>query len=297
MLHSDISYGGISEIETLREDNFKFKKKNVSKNNDLFKLLFKKDKINYKEDDAFFFVKEILSKLKSNKCFLFSDEAATGTLRSYPDVIVKASRIKKVFDKVKIIIIIREQEAILKSHYRMHPFDPRDSFDRDYVSFDKWIYLEKSKKYNSYLDVIDYKLLYENYINIFGQDNILLLPIEMLKIDNNTFSEKISSFCQIDFEETKKLLSENQTFNLGVSKNYNRLRKLHSQAPFLGKLIRHMIPDQFKQKLKKIIHKGDREKIIISEQNRKFLQLKYSKGNAYLSEKLKISLEKYGYNV
>ena len=130
---------------------------------------------------------EIVTQLDAKKSILFSDEAATGTLHSYPDVLGKIERISSIFEQPKIILIIREQRAIIKSFYRMFPLDPRQSYGGDVVSFAKWVELEYRKKYLTYFDIIDYFQLIQKLEDTFGAPNILVLPLELLNFDKALF--------------------------------------------------------------------------------------------------------------
>ncbi len=103
-----------------------------------------------------------------------------------------ADKIHAVFPAAQILIIIREQKSMIKS------------------SYGKYLKLGGAVTIQRYigsggtlipgfgaicqLDYLEYDLLIEYYQNLFGRENLLVLPFELLKKDQQAFAKRIISF-------------------------------------------------------------------------------------------------------
>ena len=140
-----------------------------------------------------------------------------------------ADRIKMVFSNARILIIVREQQSMIRSLYSehiawglphslkrfMHPIDPRlaPQFQLDYLKYDKLI-------------------IY--YQALFGKQNVLVLPYELFKYEPEKFLQSLHKFSEIqmDLKNWLKELPIYEKFNPGRSMLY-----LHVQRFFNRMLI------------------------------------------------------------
>ena len=196
--------------------------------------------------------------------------------------------------ELRVIIIIREQRAILKSQYRDHPFDPRIIHKGKPVSLDEWISIEEKKSFN-FLDSLNYDKTIRLYEDLFGQANTLVLPLELLKQNPKLFTNQLGAFIDIDPNVIEKLLSQ-KTENPGVSKNYNYFRRFRRMLP-RGISFRKIIPKFLYKRLLSALQKGRPEDIIITENIHRNLHRRYAASNKELTKRQNLDLESLGYMV
>jgi len=101
-----------------------------------------------------------------------------------------ADRLKKIFPKAKILLIIREQKALIRSHYALRIlFGSTQSIDS---------FLKPSNIMNPpskfVYDYFKFHLIAEYYTLLYGKENVLILPYEQFKFEPNVFIKKINEF-------------------------------------------------------------------------------------------------------
>ncbi|PIE71513.1 MAG: hypothetical protein CSA22_01415 [Deltaproteobacteria bacterium] len=126
-----------------------------------------------------------------------------------------ADRLKAVLGDARILILFREQRAMIRSLYStgvswgmpqslerfLKPVSPRMSpgFDPAYLK---------------------YHLLVAYYRELFGHENVLALPMEGFSADPNGFLTRLSSFCGLDADHAA------QAADLPVRRRVNRKRSV-----------------------------------------------------------------------
>ena len=235
-----------------------------------------------------------------SKNIIFSNESVTSVRFSSPELIDKAYRIKKVFGAIKIIIIIRNQRDMLKSLYRDHPYDPRMiSFKSRYVNFDKWIKIDFERGPLSLIRSLHFNKVVQVYDELFGEENVLVLPMEWLIKDLQSFSGLISQFMMLDTERTLKRLKYFPQ-NIAISEigDYYRIIKSKAISSFqlLG-INTNKFSGLDKDFLRKLGTLGRKRKINLSNANEKFLHEYYKIGNQKIAENRQISLGSLGYYI
>jgi hypothetical protein len=105
------------------------------------------------------------------------------------DRLILARRIRAIFPKAKILITIREQNAVIMSSYMQ------------YLKFGGWHSPERyirplsdARQPALTLQYWDYEKLVRNYHALFGSENVLVLPQELLRRSALDFVGKIASF-------------------------------------------------------------------------------------------------------
>lgn len=102
-----------------------------------------------------------------------------------------ADRIASTFPKAKILIVIREQKATILSSYREHiKMGETTPLDRFIGAYDR----KPGFGPPCQLDYLEYDRTIAYYHNLFGIENILVLPFELLKHNRQDFAEKIFHF-------------------------------------------------------------------------------------------------------
>jgi hypothetical protein len=97
-----------------------------------------------------------------------------------------AERIKSVFGETKIIYVIREQYSMISSLYSQYiKMGGTQSFKQWFLDPISCMGIVERLKYHKNIQM---------YHDIFGEDNVLVLFYEELKLDKNSYLEKIYKF-------------------------------------------------------------------------------------------------------
>lgn len=280
------------------EINFFGKRKNE------FKSFYDKLKFQYKDDpielEYFNLIKPNLSK---NKINLFSDE---GLLDQFNDYSInnssKAFKIKRYFPNSKIIIVIRNQADLLRSHYDYEIPDYsvnawlRKKIDNFYINGDR------------YLDSLKFDKTISLYHQIFGKNKVKVLLFEELKFNPNEFATKISDFLDISKEEiiiglnmpiknsavTNKKSKVNQYRNKRFNHLKNNLNKNWIRKYFSNKMLNYSV---------KLIDKMLNVNFInskiysINSVNLEKINKIYNESNTKLNNILDIDINQYNYPI
>jgi len=122
-----------------------------------------------------------------------------------------ADRLKQLCPQAKILIVVREQKATIRSLYKtfitwgmphsidriLHPVEPN-----------------LSPQFN--LDFLRYDLLVDYYQQLYGKENVLVLPYEAFTGNGADFVRRIFAFCGMaQAEEKIKKLPLNRLVNRG----------------------------------------------------------------------------------
>ena len=258
--------------------------------------LFKTDGMNFDLARSKGDLDRLSGLMTSGKTLLLSHEGGASALFAYPDAVAKAERLYEVFGgDLKIIIIIREQTGILASQYRDHPFDPRDIQRGKPVSLEKWYRLTDELRYFRFTDLIHYDRLVRVYDKIFGKENVLVLPVELMKHDPVLYSHKMGNFLGVSHEEIEKKLGKKHV-NVGKSVGENRLRKLRRRVPIPVEFSR-ILPAPVYKTITSLIKSGAREKVEIPEVLAEEIRQRYAASNAWMEKRCTVTLRKLGYSV
>lgn len=259
-----------------------------------YQQILKSDGIHFDADASMRDLKGIFSFVTKKKS-IFTHESGTGTLYSYPDVAVKAQRLHRVFDgKLKIIVIIREQSAILTSQYRDHPFEPKDIHNGKPVSFEKWYYQTNKLRYFRFTDLLFYDRLITVYDDLFGQDSVLVLPLELMTQNPELYAEKMGAFLDVAPTSILKNLGEKPA-NTGHRAGTNQLRRISRTFPKVVRFSK-ILPEPMRRTMKTLILRESKEKVKLTENLLKEINFTYADSNIYTSKRLGIDLKKLGYS-
>jgi len=236
----------------------------------------------------------------SKKNIILSHESITSARFANSSLLEKASRIRDVFGPIKIIIVVRRQQDVLKSLYRDHPFDPRtmESQPRP-VNFNEWLEIDLSRKSLSLAHSLYYDRLAYLYDEFFGKENVLVLPMELMQVDLESFSGILSKFLGIDSGATFRLLGRPPT-NTSVSHLGNQYRSLKSKFAPVIKYLKFLKTPlmNFDHSLFNLVKKiGSPTKVEITTEQEICLKKMYAKGNLDLSQDRSLSLHSLGYYV
>jgi hypothetical protein len=135
----------------------------------------------------------------NNNPAVFSSEGLSGNWFSggYNKKMI-ADRIHSIFPNAKILIIIREQNSMLSSVYRQYVYkgglrSPQEFFIPENINGEQ-LRPGRGRGPEFTLDHFKYNRIIKYYKKQFGDNNVLVLPLELLKSNKEEFLEKILSF-------------------------------------------------------------------------------------------------------
>lgn len=238
--------------------------------------------------------------LPKDKILVLSSEGLSGNLHTSGfDSKRNADLLKDSFPDAKIFIVIREQVSFLLSNYFQylkgggtHGF--KKYFNIKYIKRPQF-----SPTPNNYVPLIKY------YQELYGAEQVCVLPYEMLHEEPKDFISKLSEFIEKDItvDDDQFDISHNSTSDhftlyylrfLNIFRFSNELNN-HSWLCFRGtqqsagvifKLIKMIIPNSLNMKI--------RDQIRAYLEN--WVQHRYEKSNIELSRLINIDLSSYGYH-
>jgi len=109
-----------------------------------------------------------------------------------------ADRLKALCPQAKILIVVREQRAAIRSLYKTFViWGMPHSIERILKP------VEPNLSPQFHLDFLRYDLLVDYYQKLYGKDHVLVLPYELFVEDGASFLRKIFYFCNIGNSEEK----------------------------------------------------------------------------------------------
>ncbi|MDH3974329.1 MAG: sulfotransferase [Deltaproteobacteria bacterium] len=126
------------------------------------------------------------------------------------DPLLVAKNLKKTFPKARILIVIRNQFSYLSSIYTFR-VSSKGVESRNFDSF-----LDEEGKLGLF-DHLEYDKLIKHYMDLFGKENIHILPMEGLKKSPESFISSLCDFLQVPYQsfETSQYINKSSK-NLAV---------------------------------------------------------------------------------
>ncbi len=213
------------------------------------------------------------------------------------DSLIIADRIKEVFPNARILIIIREQVAVIASNYGQYVRQGGRMSLRRYLVPPKYIIPGPGFSFINF----EYHRLIGYYHELFGRSNVLVLPFEELRRDPGEFVNRVLRFGDVvELEKPpEKMLNRSLCYiTLNLKRNFNWLftqrynskgaidcRKagekfeaiLYNADQLMPRGVRQLGADRLRRKVARIV--GDR----------------YAESNRRTSELIEVKLEALGY--
>ncbi|MEM1212379.1 MAG: hypothetical protein AAGI68_08785 [Planctomycetota bacterium] len=129
-----------------------------------------------------------------------------------------ADRLHEVLPEAKVLITIREQLGIILSHYR-EAIDFGETF-----TVPSYLTSPSSKPGFApvcQIDHFEYDLFVKHYMELFGADRVLVLPMESLRADRQAFCDTLSDFSGVPRHPAPEAGSARVGWR-GVSLSYKR---------------------------------------------------------------------------
>jgi hypothetical protein len=262
----------------------------------------------------------------SEKTVLISYERLFGNMSfNFYDNFYNSRNLKYLFPAAKAIIVIRKQDDLLESLYkqclRVYFCPTVDSF----INYtDKRF--EDPSYFFSYPSInakqLDFYRYIQNYAEVFGRENVIVLPYEMLKVDQKEFLRRLFDFMPVEpfypkenryIHRSYSLLSSYIAFLLNrfvrVKGRESRLMRFIPNEPFSAYLSSHNSDSLFRRMLNKVNrqlslnyvleHIVDRffyvKGNLISDRKRRMIMDIHRESNKLLDEEFNLNLSQYGY--
>lgn len=213
-----------------------------------------------------------------------------------------ADRLHSVFPQAKVLIIIREQKSMILSAYGQNIRKGGRQSIEQFISTENF----KSGRYPLFrLYVLKYDLLIKYYQELFGENQVLVLPFELLKKDPISYIEHIFNFVGIqnkiiNQERFPLLTNANyKSFTLKIHKIINNFfifpyrGYINSSDSFLWKCLWKffsLLDKYIPQKLQ------DQEKLYLDKIVSAYIKNMYIESNQKTSQLIKMDLSKFGYD-
>ena len=141
---------------------------------------------------------------KPNYLCVHSDETMLRQSGDHVKMLLTLWRIYSVVPDAKIILTIREQRNWLFSRYKAGIKSGSIT-----SSFEKWLFSPQGIDFQS---LGHYGIIYDALAMYFSEDNIFILPFEVLDNDYNEFIHKLYSIFQLTPLPSKKKIHKNKSY-------------------------------------------------------------------------------------
>jgi hypothetical protein len=237
--------------------------------------------------------RKIVEAMPEGGKILYSNELMSGSSRmNFCNAPQIAHHLSKAFPGAKVIFVLRRQDLFVESIYRQAI---RGGYHRSVAKFLSVKRGEFGRIFygrDALMDIhsMNYLNWVEYYAEVFGEENLLVLPYEMLKSDRRGFLERISSFMGVEYREP---LSGERTNGRDSYALLCAMRLVNSFVPKkLQNRISDILPFGIVASLLNAI--GWERAFLDEEYSRKILSF-HEDTNRELSRKYGLELERYGY--
>lgn len=264
---------------------------------DLFNEVIFLDDLDYQEEETAQKLQDVLVK---DKPMLFSLESLIGAPFIYNGL--NRSNAAKRLQKLginKVIITIRRQEAMIDSLYRQYICQGGVMRFKDFLNADnKWgLYIRSFNP--AYLK---YDRIVSLYLEVFGRENVLVMPHEMLKKSKEDYLKKVQTFLNDSFVELPEVTVNRSltNFSTGLLRILNHFT-FSSEKP--NNLIWNKISTMNFRKLFQVIldpyliSTFSGRSSYLKESDLLYINQYYSASNKKLSAMLDQDLKSLGYSV
>jgi hypothetical protein len=213
---------------------------------------------------------------------LLSHELLSGDLFTGRDAKLIADRLHAIFGKAKIIITIREQVSIVESLYKYYVRGGGPLCIQDFVYKLNSPAVDVFGK-SSIFTKFKYDKIIEYYQSLFGEENVAVIPFEILKQNPRHFEETFFKECGLDLNlenEDISIKPSNKGFsNLSISINrcLNNVLSSHLSNGILLKDISYysylrIFPRVFKEIDKYLARFSSKGKFTSKKKNKLYLR-------------------------
>ena len=207
-----------------------------------------------------------------------------------------ADRLHQVLPEARIFLLVREQNSMILSSYREH------IKMGGITTIERFIGMERRNRGFGALcrlDFLEYDLLIAYYQQLFGKENVLVLPFELLKKNRKLFLQKLSEFSGLDIIPDTDRKAHNVGFKGATVELRRKLNYFFQSDDFGGgKLplnwcVAQKISTTFDRLIPKSIH--DRAEGYLQECIDTAVGNYFDRSNRRTSQLINLDLSKFGY--
>lgn len=252
------------------------------------------DSVGYEPEATKHVLEAICSRNTDAKPLFIADEILG--LEGRADRRVIAQRLFSLFAPAKVLIIVRAQTTIVQALYFKH----LSALGERIVPFDEW--LERNYGVIEYTELyrlgLNYEPLVRAYEEVFGADNVVVLPSELMHVEGSIFARGLAELLRVPVQTVEDWLVPNVT-DQSISRRHAFAHRLQNMLPMetnFALLGRRFLPAPLYQNIKNLVAGGARvETPVVSEQWRSRIGAICAKGNAQLEERRGLPLRSLGY--
>jgi hypothetical protein len=209
-----------------------------------------------------------------------------------------AERLRVLFAPAKILIVLRAQPALCQSMYLHHV---RSSGQRA-KPFAEWLDDDYGDIYfrGHYRVGLDYEQLVRTYEELFGSENVIVLPLELIKDKNSLFTSVLGELFHMPAARVRALMDGNVA-NARLSRRHMfavQVQNLLPNGTNLALLGRRFMPGPLYDRVRGFVVSGQRvESPEVPEKWRARIFDMCARGNAELQKRKNLPLAELGYPV
>jgi hypothetical protein len=170
------------------------------------------------------FKKQMPETVETGKIILVSAERLSGhPFSGGYDCIRIAERIKNCFPEAKIMCVVRNQVDVINSVYKQMIYEGYPGNLENFLFSRSW------KGTSFTLECYEYDLLIDKYRSLFGEENVLAITYEEMKINFENFLRIICNFLNIEYinlgDQEKRVNRSLSKRGLSIIRFLNYFRK------------------------------------------------------------------------
>jgi hypothetical protein len=241
----------------------------------------------------------LISAKSQGRTIVISDETLCEAPQLYisPHVMprdVIALRLHRLFPSAKIIFTIRDQRQYVVSMY-LNLKRNSAKFDQMPVPpFSHWLARQLTQPRSHFLQNLNYFETIELYEDLFGHDNICLLPIELLTIEGpERYLDRLCRFMDLD-RDGRDVSNYAIIHNRRMSVRQELVAELLPQHRF-AELLAELDKGIGDTRLDAVLDDGPRASVELSAQDEQKIGQRVKIGNWLLARDFGLDLKRWGY--
>jgi hypothetical protein len=242
---------------------------------------------------------ELISARSQGRTIVISDESLTEAPQLYISPYVQprdaiALRLHRFFPKAKIIFTIRDQRHYVQSMY-LNLKRNSAKFDRMPIPpFSHWLAGHLAQHRSHFLQNLDFFESIRLYENIFGRNNILILPIEILTQEGaHAYLQRLCDFMGLQLND-RDATDFAEVHNRRMSAREELVAELLVEDRF-ARLLAELGEALGDVQLAAVLEQGPRASIDLSAADERQIRNRVEMGNWLLARDFALDLERLGY--
>jgi hypothetical protein len=207
-----------------------------------------------------------------------------------------ASRLRRLFGEARIVITIRNQlDWIESSHVWNQQLLRRPWQGGLPPSMESWLAGQWKERWRSRLSSGDFGAIVRRYVELFGADDVCVLPFEELVAQPDLFADRLFGFLGVDRDRGRALL-EGKHRNPRLARREYELWRWRAWLMPLA-VQRVLAGIALPSAASAALRAGPRYRARVPESWRERLSAHYAPGNRYIMATCALPLDRYGYPV